>query len=277
MLAAGLVAGLAGPAAAATGGARVYLALGDSLAEGVQPDSTGHNQPTKFGYVNDLYRAERARTPGLRLRNMGCSGETTATLIGGGVCPYGQGSQLAQAEHFLELHQGSVAFVTVDVGANDIAGCVHGGTVDPACVQHAFQAVGANLPVILGRLRAAAGPGVPIVGMSYYDPFLAAWLQGPDGQALAKASEQLLEQYNGLIGSIFHAAGSPVADVQSAFSTSDFTDMVTLPGYGQVPRNVARVCEWTWMCAAPPVGPNIHANGPGYLQIAAAFEAALAP
>jgi hypothetical protein len=38
------------------------------------------------------------------------------------------------------------------------------------------------------------------------------------------------------------------------------------------PLNVARICQWTWMCAPAPVGPNIHANAAGYRQLAAAFE-----
>ena len=39
------------------------------------------------------------------------------------------------------------------------------------------------------------------------------------------------------------------------------------------PLNVARICQWTWMCAPAPVGPNIHANDAGYAVMAQAFEA----
>lgn len=39
----------------------------------------------------------------------------------------------------------------------------------------------------------------------------------------------------------------------------------------------AAVCQWTWMCAPPPVGPNIHANVLGYGVIAEAFHAVLPP
>ena len=63
--------------------------------------------------------------------------------------------------------------------------------------------------------------------------------------------------------SMLTGAGSPCAY---------FTDTATLPGAGTVPLNVARICTWTWMCAPPPVGPNIHANATGYKVIAAAFE-----
>ena len=41
-----------------------------------------------------------------------------------------------------------------------------------------------------------------------------------------------------------------------------------------MPVAVAEVCRLTWMCAAPPVGPNIHANQAGYAVIAQAFASA---
>jgi len=34
---------------------------------------------------------------------------------------------------------------------------------------------------------------------------------------------------------------------------------------------VAAICQWTWQCAAPPRGPNQHANQAGYAVIARAF------
>ena len=59
-----------------------------------------------------------------------------------------------------------------------------------------------------------------------------------------------------------------MADVFAAFETTDFGHPVTVPGIGSLPRNVARICEWTWACAAPPRGPNQHANSAGYRVIA---------
>jgi len=46
---------------------------------------------------------------------------------------------------------------------------------------------------------------------------------------------------------------------------------VTVPGIGSLPRNVARICQWTWECAPPPRGPNQHANPAGYRVIANAI------
>ena len=111
--------------------------------------------------------------------------------------------------------------------------------------------------------------------MNLYDPFLADYLTGSAGQTLATASVALGESFNKLLGESYHAFGAAMADVQAAFSTTDFTDTVPLPGVGTVPLNVARICEWTWMCAPSPVGPNIHANAVGYQQIATAFEQAI--
>ena len=81
---------------------------------------------------------------------------------------------------------------------------------------------------------------------------------------------------NDTLERIYKTAGSPVADVEGAFSTTDVATKVVvgLPGIGTVPLNVARICQWTWMCAPPP-GPDIHANTEGYGVIAGAFLKAL--
>ena len=264
----------AGPvqATAATIGATAYyLALGDSLARGVQPDASGVDVETNQGYVDDLYTLYRAAIPGLQLVKLGCPDETTTTMIhGGGRCNYPLGSQLAQAVDFLKTHR--VVLVTIDIGANNVDQCIDSNGTDPSCLESGFRAAQAELPDILAQLRAAR-PDVLIVGMNYYDPFLAVWLQGPPGQALATASEQLTVAFNGLLGSVYSAFGVPVADVQSAFQTTNFT---SVPPFG-VPVNVILVCSWTWMCAPDPVGPNIHPNVVGYWVIAGSFAKVIGP
>ena len=57
----------------------------------------------------------------------------------------------------------------------------------------------------------------------------------------------------------------------TAFHTTQFGARVTLPKFGKLPKAVAYICTYTWMCAAPPVGPNIHANILGYGIIANTF------
>lgn len=251
--------------AAADRGAPYYLSLGDSLAQGVQPTSTGVSVITNRGYVDDLYRTERRRVEDLKLKKLGCPGETTTSMLTGGICPYPLGNQVAQAVAFLHTHR--VALVTIDIGGNNVDNCVSGGGINPTCIVSGIGAIGTDLPQILGALRRAAGPKVPIVGMNYYDAFLAAWLQGAAGQALATASVGVATQFNGVLGQVYGAFRVPVADVQSAFQTTNFTPVPVLG----LPTNVAIICALTWMCAPPPVGPNIHANRAGYTLIAVTF------
>src|SRR5262249_24107087 len=125
------------------------------------------------------------------------------------------------------------------------------------------DAVAANLPLILAALRDAAGPDVPIVGMSYYNPFLVQWFSDPTS---LQPSIDGIVGFNDLLESIYAAAGDPVADVEGAFSTPD----TTLQPDG-LPLDVERICQWTWMCDAA----IIHPNATGYAVIAQAFAEAL--
>src|SRR5262245_2288151 len=72
---------VAGGANAADRSKHYYVALGDSLAAGVQPDATGRSQPTDRGYVDDLYAQLSAADPKLDLVKLGCPGETTTSMI----------------------------------------------------------------------------------------------------------------------------------------------------------------------------------------------------
>src|SRR5215813_12623696 len=92
-----------------------YLALGDSLAVGIQPDANGDYIPTNQGYADDLHAFFHAYVPSLKLAKLGCSGETTASMaLGqGSPCSYQAGSQLAQAIQFLQTHR--VALITIDI------------------------------------------------------------------------------------------------------------------------------------------------------------------
>jgi lysophospholipase L1-like esterase len=248
-----------------------YVSVGDSLAASVQPigDSADLFR-TSDGYAEQLAAIARASAPKISLVKLGCPGETTTTMIAGGICSYAHGSQLDEAVSFLRSHQAQVAFVTIDIGANDFP------CQTAECVPAGVAAIQTNLPAILARLRAAAGPGVPIVGMTIYNPFLAYWFGGADGQAYARASaSQLLGPINGLLRAIYEGSGDGVADIETAFSSNDFDTQVNLPGAGAVPLNVARICMWTWVCAPPPLGPDNHANATGYGVIARAYADAL--
>ena len=268
LLALASVGSAAAAGGSSAGHARIYdLSLGDSLAAGVQPIGDAADlYRTTDGYAEQLLAIARRTTPKLQLEKLGCPGETTHTMIAGGICSYPHGSQLDEAVAFLHAHRSLVAFVTIDLGANDFP------CYDPACIPQGVSSIQTNLPTILTALREAAGPDVPIIGMTIYNPFLAAWLLGPDGQAYAQASAtQLVGPVNGLLKAIYAGAGDPVADIETAFSSNDFATLVALPGAGTVPLNVARICMWTWVCAPAPYGPDNHANAAGYGVIARAF------
>lgn len=277
-----------------------YLSLGDSLAQGVQPNATGASVVTNQGYPNQLFRIARESIDDLRLVKLGCPGESTTTMVaGGGICAYAHGNQLADAVEFLTAHRGHVAFVTLDIGANDLDACVkltvNGPMVNFQCIAQGWVTISANVPVIIAALK-AADPNTVIVAMNYFNPFLATYLQPGIGPIFYNLALQLGDHFNALLGAIYAGQSChfdpavgivcvpgtgpviPVADVATAFST-DITTMVPfsppLPPGGTAPLNVVRICQWTWMCVPAPVGPNIHANKAGYGVIAKVFAAKL--
>jgi len=191
-----------------------YLALGDSLSVGWQAPG----EVTKHGYDADLYAYYKKTITGLKLEDLGCPGETTSTMINGGCSGgvnYSEGNQLAQAEYFIKNYK--VAFITIDIGANDVDGCAPYVTSknsvtdasDPDaftdtqnCVENGVtpSTVGADgypasdygitsdvegiagmntdLATIIPGLQAADTQGAPIYAMNLYDPFLALYLIG---------------------------------------------------------------------------------------------------
>ena len=278
-LAGAIVTGCSGPSTGVAAHARhrappasYYLALGDSLSQGVQPNATGTSVKTPDGYASQLYVVLRHHDPGLRLIDLGCPGETTATMIHGGTCRYGGRSQLAAAVSFLRAHRSHVSLITLDIGANDPNPCVtHPSLLKVMpCLGKVAMGTSANLTTIMTALRPAAGHA-RIIGMNYYLPELAEWRNGFAGEALARVAELAAVGYNDLLTGVYQRSGVGIADVFGAFHTTDFANDVTVPGYGRLPRNVAAICQWTWQCAPPPRGPNQHANQAGYAVIARAF------
>jgi lysophospholipase L1-like esterase len=271
-----LLAAMAGPALGASGGNSAdhatmwYLSLGDSLAAGVQPTGPNTSAPTDEGYAEQLLALARADGMKVRLIKLGCSGETTLTFIQGGKCPYEEGSQLAQALVLIKAHKDNIAFITIDLGWNDFQGCDRPGVDLAECVADGMASVAARLPGILTALRAAAGPAIPIVGATIYDPFLAVYLQGD--VATAHLSVDIIHAVDSFEIGIYSALGMAVADTEGAFHTSDWTPLVPT-GFGPLPLNVATICAWTWKCTSPFF--DNHANAAGYHAMAEAFAAKL--
>jgi lysophospholipase L1-like esterase len=246
-------------AAAAMPAPTYYLALGDSLSQGYMPGLGNTHQ----GYVDDVYRVLLTRQPGLQLVKLGCSGETTTSMRYGGVCAYpGSVSQLAAAEAFLSSHRGAVVEVTLDIGANDLNHCTSGLVIDPGCVAEGLRTIAGNLFAILAGLRPASAHVPVFEGMTYYDPYLAAWLAGTTGLRTARESVIITNALNAIESAEYAVFGVRIADVSAAFRTNDFSRPA-----GQLPVNVANICRLTFMCA---IG-NIHPNLAGYQLIADTF------
>ena len=274
-----------------------YLSLGDSLSVGIQPgpaDNPGQQAlsvPTNTGYSDQLYAKAKRLYAGLKLVKAGCSGATTANMLRGGANVNGivgcdqhqplykstslRTSQMAYAEKFMRAHEGQMAFVTVSIGNNDLDTCLAPTGVDVACVMRGQQDINRDLRAIGRRLTRAAGPNVPVVGTTFYDPFLGLYVQGGDLAAAAEASQVLAKAINEqtLIPG-WRRNKVRVARIDDAFGTYlPFSQTVNNPTFGTIPEAVSNVCNYTWFCAPAPVGPNIHANKAGYGVIADAFLA----
>jgi len=163
-----------------------------------------------------------------------------------------------------------VSLVTVNIGDNDIEeGCFRPAAIDHACVENGLAAIRANIPVIIAALRTAAGAGVPIVGITDYDQFLAYWLRGPSGRRVARASVRVIARLNQVVDTLYRQAGVHVADAGPEFGSTDLTHPTPLAGHGRVPRGVATMCRLTWAC-----GKRLddHPNDTGYAVLATVIE-----
>lgn len=233
-----------------------YLSLGTSLAAGVQanfPESC-ESVVTDVSYpgfiAENIISDQDIRK--LRLVNLGCPGENSDTFIDGGLCKFPHGSQLEEALNFLHAHGKFTGLITIDLGANDALPCFFappGGDLEE-CFFDAVDNLVDNLGEVLDALQQAA-PGVPIVGMNYYNPLLVV---DPETALLQDALNAALQIVYGI-------REIPVADVAGAFST------------GSLLGDQLLICNWTWMCVNE-CG-NIHPNVLGYGVIADAFNPVL--
>jgi lysophospholipase L1-like esterase len=302
MLAMGVVTAVPVAADDHSGDGGTYLALGDSVAAGTQ-------QPIGFtdGYTKLLFDKLEKKYGFDNFVNLACPGDdtvemrdgndTTATEIGSlcyGVAtfvdPFGfdyrirpadVDSQLDAAVDFLLEHGEEVKLITLTIGANDVLACDPFTLTDDelnACVAAQLGQIAANLPDIVGTLQAYSD--APIVAMNYYNPNLAFWITGPEGQELANASNVLTTLFNGTLEAVYgnELFNVPVVDVAEAFKTFETK--------GKTPKNVKEICKLTLMCeksdgayvlvdwnpVAPGVQADIHPSNKGYHKIAKAFE-----
>ncbi len=241
-----------------------YLALGDSLAFGysqakfnsLYPDENPAAYDT--GYVDDFGKVLEIFSRRLAIVNDGCPGETTDSFISG-PCAYQlsfplhhayvggpSSSQLSDALAYLAAHPGEVSPITIDIGANDALGLIEGTCkLEPACIAAGAPAelahIGANLGLILGKLRAAA-PRAQIVVLGLYNPF---------GSRIAGGNE-LTAALNRVMAGVAASVGARFADPLPVFNP---------PGALEGPA----ICLLTNMCT-PLV--DIHPTDLGYAALA---------
>lgn len=244
-----------------------YVSLGDSYSVGYQPGIGA--TPGYTVYV--------AKHTGLTLVNFGCGGATTTSILGAVGCPdvlphtaggvsYPTTTQVAAAEAFLTAHRGHVGLITVSIGGNDVTGCALQSN-PIGCVGTAVKSITTNVTALARDLRAAAGPKVPIIGLTYPDVFLGGYVHptnppAPGVLTLAKLSVVAFKDLiNPALSKAYASASGSFVDVTKATGAyTSLTRTVKTAQYGVIPVPVATVCALTWFCAQG----NIHAKTPGY-------------
>ena len=208
----------------------LYLALGDSLAEGA-----GASDPEETGYVPLVYKGLRrsvdcgsgtaAGCAERGLENLGVSGATSTTLLR---------DQVPEALKVIKARNGDgdsgndVEVISVDIGGNDAFGVYPdcSGGVTPGCIQAVramFATVSRNLATALAELREAAGPETRIIVMTYYNALI-----GCERAAVAPMADALLEGgagvpvgLNDLIRDRAAEIGAGVAETYGRLGPSD--------------------------------------------------------
>ena len=200
--------------------------------------------------------------PDLQLVNLAVSGETTTSMIENG--------QYTAALAFLHAHENEVSLITIDIGGNDVVGCATSSGLNEQCFQQAEAVMTTNITTMLSGLHEAA-PGVPVFGMTYYDPFLGDWLAGGVARTTALGTIPGAVSLNETLTSLY--GSNRTADVQGAFAVTDSTTMVS-SSWGTVPIDVKDACQWLDIeCAIGQLeGFGDDPNAAGQVQIAQAFE-----
>jgi lysophospholipase L1-like esterase len=172
----------------------VSYAVGGGSADQSQVHLTLGDSPAAAG--PDVLGGGRGGGRGTRLIKLGCPGETTGTMVRGGLCDYPGAagpsltdSQLAAATSYLAAHPGQVSLITIDIGANDLSSCLPGSgpgsgiAAIQSCVQRAIPAAEQNLTGILAGLR-FAGYRSTIVATTARESRLSPPLLAPYNRAL---------------------------------------------------------------------------------------------
>lgn len=234
-----------------------YMALGDSLSFGYQP-----NLDFSAGFADDIFNDLRgANVTGVV--NYACPGEATETMINGG-CPakiahHGSytGAQLQAAIDFLsnQRHQGHVSPITLEIGVNDVvndynpATCTASPNANADLATMDANLTGVILPGLVKALGTPAGADGDLHMLNYYNPYAKVCANSPTFLHLLNAHLQAdAAQFR-----------IPIVDIYSAFGGDNAT--------------ASHVCDYTWYC--DPRFHDFHPTNKGYRVIANAVESAL--
>ena len=281
LLAVAAVSLLAVPAAHAAA-KQYYLSLGDSYAVGYQGDvkKTTHN-----GFADQLVPLARKKGYRFTLVNQGCGGATTTSMLqqkgcaaaalAPGAANYPAQTQVQAAVSFIKKHKKQMGLVTISIGGNDVDVCIP--QADPnTCVAHNMKGAVRNLESIVKQLRRAGGKSLRIVGTTYPDVVLGAWVRtdvfGTNAFTLATESLTSFDKFiNPGLAKAYKSGHAKFVDVTRATGAYGRFDTTTLAPYGTIPTPVATVCKLTFFCQFL----DIHMKTPGYGIIAKLVDATL--
>ncbi|PWK88312.1 lysophospholipase L1-like esterase [Lentzea atacamensis] len=239
---------------------QTYVSIGDSYATGFAPGGTGES----FAQIV-------AKQSGLKLINLACNGATSADLGTKPACGQDAGGRTQLDAAVEALRATKAGLVTIVIGGNDLAPCAI--AQDPLqCAATTVTAITTNVAAALAELREAA-PDVKIVGLTYPDIFLGAWVNPsiPNGKNIARLSVTMFQDFNSKIAAVYAKFGAKFADVTNTTGGyGALTDLTQDPKYGRIPASVAKVCALTYFCDRT----DVHPTPAGHQAIAEAVTAA---
>lgn len=259
-----------------------YLSLGDSYAVGYQDNlkKTTHN-----GFADQLVPLARKKGYRFTLVNQGCGGATTTSMLqqkgcaaaalAPGAANYPNQTQVQAAVSFIKKHKKQMGLVTISIGGNDIDVCLP--KADPlTCVANNMKGATRNLESIVKQLRKAGGKSLRMVGTTYPDVALGAWVRqdvfGANASTLAAESVTAFQKYiNPGLRKAYRSQKAAFVDVTTATGAFGPFTTTTLAPYGTIPVPVAKACRLTFFCSL--IG--IHMTTPGYGIIAKLVAATL--
>ncbi|HEY3992107.1 MAG TPA: GDSL-type esterase/lipase family protein [Ktedonobacteraceae bacterium] len=233
-----------------------YMALGDSLAYGFQP-----NLDWADGYAN-VFFSDLEQHGTQHSINLACTDESTTTLIKGG-CPFAllrkslyTSSQLQAAVSYLHAHAGQVSPVTLDIGANDLIPDLNTTNCsvnakwesDLATVDNSLKNI--ILPQLVAAMTVNGQMTGDLLLLNYYDPY----------QVTCPNTVPYIHTLNQHLAAAAVASSATLVDISSAF-TGSVVSTSTTP--------VSTICTYTWMCSS---FKNIHPNKLGYGLMAGVIE-----